>query len=278
MGGCCSDVSEVPDVILPDPEDGKGYKVSMVAKSAIVGDTYEIFQDCDETKKWLNIRRYNNGNQREYRLENYVRAEGADEGERLAYAQGNNFEKDMYHYKKPEQESSDSGDEGFSDSPDDDGEFTIHKSKWNVKNEFKIFNKAGEEVGTLKAKAKGKVIRTSTFHEDEQEDGTVKKYWTKEYEAKIKKIKYKIALPGHDEVTFKFKKAADKSFAANCAAFNSEFLDGSHSMVESMDGYDPCSAFLMGFICTQVLCPGDIHDGCKDELRYHDDIFPELEI
>lgn len=246
----------------------------MIAKGGFVGDTYEIFQDCDENRKWLNIRRYNNGSEREYRLENYRRPKGSDEGVRLAFAKGKNFNKDMYKYKKPEQESSDSGDEGFSDSPDDPGEFTIHKSKWSVKNEFHVFNQAGEQVGTLKAKAKGKVIRTSTIVEQGEQGH---KQWEKDYKAKIKKIKYTIELKDNEPVVFKIKKADGGKYTWSSAAYDAECRGWTESVVTTMDCHDPCTAMLMGFICTQVLCPGDIHDGCKDELRYHDDIFPELD-
>merc|ERR1712086_157230 len=88
MGICCSDVSEAPDIILPDPIVGDGYEVDIECIGR--GDTYELWtkhKDHPERMKWLNIRRYKMEHDKvKYILENYQREEGKDTGQVLAYA------------------------------------------------------------------------------------------------------------------------------------------------------------------------------------------------
>jgi len=279
MGGCCSDVSEVPDIIIPDPVDGKGYTVTLEKLGALVGDTYEIFTEHDgQHSKWLNIRRYRTDAGADYRLENYVRKEGEDSGERLANAQADNFTSDMYKYKKPEQESSGSED-NFSDSPDDPGEFTVHKAKWSVKNKVVIQDKEGNPVGEIKCKAKGKLIRESIVRQHAPAEGEAegRKYWETKYDSRIKKIKYTIELNGQEPVSFKLKGSIRKKEPCvwECDAFKCSSSNPNSSAVETLEGHNPATAMMMAFICTQVLCPGDIHDGCQPSG--HDDVFPPLE-
>merc|ERR1712086_534692 len=131
MGICCSDVSEAPDIILPDPIVGDGYEVDIEYIGR--GDTYELWtkhKDHPERMKWLNIRRYKMEHDKvKYILENYQREEGKDEGQVLAYAIADPFDPSDYKYDKPEMES-DSSCDNMSDSPDDAGEMRIEKAKW----------------------------------------------------------------------------------------------------------------------------------------------------
>lgn len=280
MGSCCSDVSEAPEIILPDPEANKGYKVCLTFLGR--GDTYEIWLG---ENKWLNIRRHMNSGLGTYKLENYVRPlEGdpryedhKDDGELLAYATANNFSPDDYHYKKPE-EVSESGESNYSDSPDDVGEFTVHKCKWKVENSVKIFDKDGNEIGEAKVKAKGKVTREATICErGGDREGSVVKYWKREYHPRIKKIKYTLKLTGHEDVKFTLKGSCNKpsTFEWETEAFKASSSNKQNSDIETFDGHNPNTGFLMGFICTQVLCPGDIFEGCRPGGA--DDVFPYLE-
>jgi hypothetical protein len=280
MGSCCSDVSEVPEIILPDPEDNTGYKVGLIYLGR--GDTYDIYKG---DMKWLNIRRHRNGQLGTYKLENFVRPQEGepgypdhkDDGQLLATATVNNFSPDDYHFKKPE-EVSESGESNYSDSPDDVGEFSVHKCKWKVENSVQILDKAGNVIGEAKCKAKGKVSRIATIHQDQDAEGQPgPKYWKKEYQPRIKKVKYTLKLTGHEDVKFTLKGSCNKktTFEWATEAFRATSSDPCNSEVETFDGHNPCTGFLMGFICTQVLCPGDISEGCKP--GYHDDIFPHLE-
>jgi hypothetical protein len=286
MGGCCSDVSEVPEIILPDPEDNKGYKVRLDYLGR--GDTYEILKEENgEWMKWLNIRRYRDGNKGRYRLENYIRPQEGDpeykdhkdEGQQLAVATADNFSPDDYHYKKPE-EVSESGESNYSDSPDDPGEYSVHKCKWKVENSVKICDKDGNEIGECKVKAKGKVSRLAIVREMAPAEGEEhgRKYWERSYEPRIKKIKYTLKLNDHEDVKFTLKGSCNKSgqtFEWETANFKASSSNPQSSHVETFDGHNPCTGMLMGFICTQVLCPGDIKDGCQP--KGHDDVFPPLD-
>jgi len=193
-------------------------------------------------------------------------------------AQADNFSPDDYHYKKPE-EVSESGESDYSDSPDDAGEYSVHKCKWKVENVVKIHDKEGTEIGSCHVKAKGKVSRMAMVREHAPREGEEhgQKYWDVSYDVRIKKIKYTLKLTGHDDVKFKLKGSCNKAvpFSWETASFKATSSNAQHSDIETFDGHDPATGMLMGFICTQVLCPGDIREGCVP--KGHDDLFPHLD-
>merc|ERR1711865_124851 len=282
-GGCCSEISAVPENILPDPEDATGYTVKLDYLGN--GDTYEIMkEEGGEWHKWLNIRRYGSSGTCTYKLENYVRPKEGDarfadhehEGEVLASANADNFSPDDYHYKHPE-EVSESGESDYSDSPDDPGEFQIHKAKWKVENTVVICDKDGVEIGSCHVKAKGSCKRHAEIVERHDEHGEVcGKDWKIDYDGKIKKIKYTLKLEGHEDVKFKLKGSCNHQcmFEWETANFVAKSDNRQKSDIQTFDGHNPSTGMLMGFICTQVLCPGDIKDGC--EPSRHDGVFPRL--
>jgi len=283
MGICCSDVSEAPDVILEDPIVGNGYEVDIEYIGR--GDTYELWtkhKDHPERMKWLNIRRYKMEHDKvKYILENYQREEGKDTGQVLAYAIADPFDPSDYKYDKPEMES-DSSCDNMSDSPDDAGEMRIDKAKWKTKGKVQVCTPEGEALGEISIKAKGKIYRTAEVVEftrcngEGQEDTKHCRYKI-DYDTHLKKMKYKIEIPAQEDVEFKIKKdKASKCLSWDTAAFSASSRSNNKTECKTNAGFNTNVSFLMSFICSQVLCPNDVKEGCEPS-KYGDNVFKELD-
>lgn len=264
--GCGS--SSVPDVIIPDPEPGQKCHV-LFKKTGFMARDQNVFQDCDESKKWLMMDKEGDfWGGPTYVLENFVREDGSKRGQCLCAARLKVT--DCRTYGHDTHEDSDSSSE---DSEGNEIEVHITKMKWAqaVKVKFYSDRDMTEEIASVKVKAKGKAKRTTitTTIEDKDEEGNVTgehEETSYEYSKKVKKVKYTISeMKGHDEppkinLEGKPNKSAYK-LEWDGPVFQAEIDSngwGSQEIIVKSEWENPSLGMLMGYIVAKEISPDDI--------------------
>ena len=177
---------------------------------------------------------------------------------------------------------SDSSNDDMSDSPDEAGEMRVDKAKWKTKGKVEVCTPDGTSLGRISIKAKGKIYRTAEVEEftkchGEDEEDTNHCRWNISYDTHLKKMKYKIEIPDQEEVEFKIKKdKASKKLSWDTAAFSASSKSNKKTECKTNAGFNTNVSFLMSFICSQVLCPNDVKEGCEPS-KHGDKVFKELD-
>lgn len=268
--------SSVPDVIIPDPENGKKHHV-LFKKQGTFAKDQNVFQDCDTSKKWLFLDKEGGlFTSPKYWLENFVRPEGSKHGKVLCSAQLNLTQFKRYGFEVDEDSDSD-----ISDSSD--GEVTVNvtkeKFKWAQTIEVLFFNTRDFDkvIAKVKVKAKGKAKKTTVTTQVEVTDRDSEGNTTGSHmetkidvhkEKKVKKVKYTIkAMEGEEEMPpIKLEGKPNKSaykLEWSGPVFQAEIesnMFGSQQIEVKTEWKNAALGMLMGYIVAKEISPDDIKD------------------
>eukprot|EP01064_Diplonema_japonicum_P011653 TRINITY_DN1909_c0_g1_i2.p1 TRINITY_DN1909_c0_g1~~TRINITY_DN1909_c0_g1_i2.p1 ORF type:complete len:301 (+),score=102.38 TRINITY_DN1909_c0_g1_i2:66-905(+) len=248
--GCCASADALPDVILPDPAGESEFIVEAAGSF-----TKHFVVLNKQREKWLFLRK-DNGSfwdpSCSVQLENYVRAEGAEQGEVLGsvFIEGN--EPDFKMEREIEKDDDDEQNKYFwwEEDSDDGEEETEYKAKmkWTLNKKAVFKSKLGAVSAELKVVMAGK--SKAEVEITDKEDGTQeKKTKTK---SKVKKIFYTLTHNGEEiPITYDNKdwEAGDRTWATSAfKAFYDEKSGRDTLEVSTTTVLHPCEALLMGYV------------------------------
>lgn len=265
--GCMA--SSVPDVIIPDPEEGQKCHV-LFKKTGMMAKDQNVFQDCDKEKKWLLLDKEGGlWSNPTYILENFVRKEGEKRGQCLCAAKLEIAELKVYGHDVHEDSDSSEDD---SDDDDDGVEVNVEvvKMKWAQKIKVKFYTDRDrkDKIAEIKVKAKGKGKRTTTTTTIQDDEGNEVSSSSVQIEKKVKKVKYIIEeLKGHDEPP-KIKLEGKPNKNAYKLKWEGDVFQaeidsngwGSQEIEVKTDFKNPSLGMLMGYIVAKEISPDDIKD------------------
>jgi len=265
MGNCCGG-SSVPKVIIPDPENGKEYKV-LCKKAGMMSSDFEVFQDCDDKKKWLFIDKKGSiWKDPKYILENYVRDE-KKQGKVLASAKIGDANVKVYGHET--HEDSDGSDDYSADSGDE-ADVQTTKMKWAQKLKVKLYSdrEMKTQVAEVVVKAKGKAKKIERTVTSTDEEGNESSSTSVDVKKKVKKMIYKLHfMDGKDDCEIHLKgkfNGKESDLVWTCPVFEASTKGFFNPKVTiSTKWKDTGFAFLLGFITAAELAPNDIADNVK---------------
>eukprot|EP01064_Diplonema_japonicum_P009088 TRINITY_DN1654_c1_g2_i1.p1 TRINITY_DN1654_c1_g2~~TRINITY_DN1654_c1_g2_i1.p1 ORF type:complete len:291 (+),score=97.92 TRINITY_DN1654_c1_g2_i1:49-873(+) len=243
--GCCASADALPDVILPDPAGESEFIVEAAGSF-----TKHFVVLNKQREKWLFLRK-DNGSfwdpSCSVQLENYVRADGEDQGEVLGTVtiEGNEPEFKMEREIEQDEENN-----HYWWEESDDEEETEYKAKmkWSLDKKAIFKTKLGAVSAELKIKMAGK--SKAEVEITDKDDGSQERKTTAK--TKVKKIFYTLMHNGEEiPITYDNKDwdAGDRTW--ECPPFRAFYDErsGRDTLdVSTTAVLHPCESLLMAFV------------------------------